>query len=304
MKKLRIIIFKVEHGFCSFIKTPNNYTILIDCGATESFSPIKYILDNELNDVSLYNNRKLTRFILTHPHDDHLTDIERLKNELPPAIILRQKYVWGDVKVSEDGDYEKLDTYVELQEIYNTPIVNPPDWGMDLGHGAYFSPEEAKKIDANKFINNSSIPTILKYSNFKIIFPGDLEKAAWLELLKKQNFKEGIKGGSFFVASHHGHSSGYCKEIFDAMGKPYFNIISTHSGDDSVEKAYSSSDLAIGVDYDGQKRYMFSTRCDGNLLIEIEENGRCTFEFLELEDNIDKEKTPSIFSLWDPITLR
>ena len=96
-------------------------------------------------------------------------------------------------------------------------------------------------------------------------FPGDLEKTAWLELLKKQDFKNLIKGTSFFIASHHGHSSGYCKEIFENMGKPYFNIVSARKKDESVEPAYSSSNNAKGVQYNGRTRYMLSTRNDGDL---------------------------------------
>ena len=289
MGKLRIIIFHVEHGFCAFVRSPNDYTLLIDCGATKDFSPIKYILEKELAGANEYEGYKLTKFILTHPHDDHLTDIERLTNNFEPYLLMRQHYNWDQVKEGDKEQYENLDTYSEWQETYTPGQTPPPDWGMSISHGDYLSPSQAKAIEENKFINNSSIPTFIEYKGYKIVFPGDLEQSGWLELLNKQTFRNALKGCSFFVTSHHGHSSGYCKEIYESMGKPHFNIVSTHKGDESVESAYSKPENARGVEYDGKTRYMFSTRNDGSIVIEVTEDGKCTYNFLDLPNNLSTQ---------------
>lgn len=287
MGKLRVIVFNVEHGFCAFIKSPNNYTLMIDCGSTENFSPIKYVLENEMDGVTKYNGHLLTKFILTHPHDDHLSDIDRLKKDLKPGIILRQKYDWEEIKTGDD-EYENLDSYVTLQEDYNQEVINKPTWGMTLSHGLYLSPQEARNLDKSKFINNSSIPTFIEYNGWKIVFPGDLEKSGWIKLLANDSFKNLIKGTSFFVTSHHGHSSGYCKEIYESMGKPHFNIVSANSRDTSVEDAYSKQENARGVQHKGEIRYRFSTRNEGNIIIEVDEKGNASYDFLEIPDNIKK----------------
>ena len=287
MKKLRVLIFDVEHGFCAFVRSPNDYGLLIDCGKKEDFSPIKYIIHNELTGIKEYNRGyKLSKFVLTHPHDDHLSDVKRLKNDFPPAIMLRQEYYWREVKQGENQQkrYENLDTFSEWQKLYNQK-ANKPDWGMKLEH-YYLTPSEAKSIDETKFVNNSSIVTVIEYQGYKIVFPGDLEKTAWLELLENQNFKKLIKDTSFFIASHHGHSSGYCKEIFENMGKPYFNIVSAREKDESVEPAYSNSNNAKGVQYKGRLRYMLSTRNDGTILIEIDERGKAEFNCFHLDYNL------------------
>jgi len=288
MAKLKIIIFNVEHGFCAFVKSPNNHALLIDCGAREKFSPIKYILENEISGINTHNGHKLTQFILTHPHDDHLTDIERLRNDFSPAIMTRQKYEWDEIKQGENQDeYENLDNYSDWQETYNQKVEVWPDWGMELETSLHLAPNEAKKLDDKKFVNNSSIVAGIKYKGWKIIFPGDIEEAAWLKLFENQNFKNLIKDTSFFIASHHGHSSGYCKEIFENMGKPHFNIVSAHKRDESVDSAYSNSNNAKGVQHNNQMRYMFSTRQDGSIFIEIDENGKATFDLVKLDDNIE-----------------
>lgn len=296
MGNLRVIIFNVEHGFCAFVKSPNNYGLLIDCGARDNFSTIKYIVDNETDDISLHNGYKLAQFILTHPHDDHLSDIERLKNDLEPAIMTRQKYVWEEIKQGENKEeYENLDNFSKWQETYNQPVQVLPDWGMNLEYNVHLSPSEAKKLDEAKFVNNSSIVVAVEYKDWKIVFPGDIEKSAWLKLFENQEFKDLIKGTSIFVASHHGHSSGYCKEIFENMGKPYFNIASVHKRDENIDSAYSSPDNAKGFQYGGQTRYMFSTRKDGSILIEFDESGKATFKILKLDDNIKQSSYYNYF---------
>lgn len=289
MNKLRIIIFDVEHGFCAFVKSPNNYALLIDCGSTDKFSPVKYIIENELYNVQEYNGCKLTKLVVTHPHDDHLSDIQTLKDKLEPAFLKSQDYDWEAIKVGDGKEeYENLDIYSEFKNGYSPSSSPLPDWGMTITHGTFFNTEEAKKINEGDFVNNSSIPTFIEYRGYKIVFPGDLCASGWKEILKKEAFKNAIKGTSFFVTSHHGHSSGYCKEIYDCAGKPYFNIVSAHSRDESVEGAYSKPENARGVTYNGETRYMFSTRSEGSIVIEIPKEGNATFSFENFKDNIEK----------------
>ena len=291
MEKLRILIFDVEHGFCAFVRSPNGYGLLIDCGRKGKFSPVKYILENEMNSIRAFNGYKLAQFILTHPHDDHLNDVETLKDSLPPAIMVRQRYDWEEVKNEggQQGEYESLDAFSQWQKSYNQKVVRWPDWGMELSYmesGTYLTPREAKELDEAKFVNNSSIVAAVEYKGHKIVFPGDLEKSAWLELLGNQSFRNLIGGASFFVASHHGHSSGYCKEIFRNMGKPYFNFVSARKKDSSVDPAYSSSDNAKGVKWKDETRYMLSTRNDGTVVIEVDGNGKATFDCIRIADNL------------------
>jgi hypothetical protein len=49
---MKVTVFNVEHGFCAFIKTPTNHTVLIDCGCTGAFSPALYIDNAELADAA------------------------------------------------------------------------------------------------------------------------------------------------------------------------------------------------------------------------------------------------------------
>ena len=287
MGKLRIMIFDVEHGFCAFVRSPNGYGLLIDCGRSEGFSPVKYILQNEISSLRKFNGFNLAQFILTHPHDDHLNDVEALARDLRPAIMVRQKtYDWEEVKSGSPlrGEYGNLDMFSAWQESYDRRIGSP-DWGMKL-ENHWLTPQRAKELDEAKFVNNSSIVTVIEYNGFKAVFPGDLEEAGWRELLRDPSFVNSIRGATLFVASHHGHSSGYCGEIFEVMGKPVCNVVSARAGDDHVSRAYSSLENAEGFDYEGGTRRMFSTRNDGSIFVEVGEDGKGILEAVHLGYNV------------------
>jgi beta-lactamase superfamily II metal-dependent hydrolase len=287
---LKVILFNVEHGLCAFVKSPTGRTLLIDCGKATKFSPIKYIVNNELSDCADEGKFAFTQFIISHPHGDHLEDIERLKLYAPRILYRQRGYDWEEVKeVNSESGAELVESYKKWQETYDSPAPEV-DWGFDLSLRDALTPEEAKEVNESKMVNNSSVPVIITYNGSeyqeKFFFSGDLEEDGWKKLLKRESFKRAIKETDFFITSHHGHSSGYCKEIYEAMGKPIVNIVSARSGDESVEPSYSSPDNAIGKEIGGTKRYMLSTRSDGSICISVNSKGKYSLWFEDFEDNI------------------
>src|SRR5258707_14421267 len=110
----RVIVFDVDHGFCAFVRSSTGRTLMVDCGCKENFSPVVYVMENELG------GQRLTRLLVTHPHDDHICDIEAITSKLPPVILTRQRYNWEAVKEGE-GDYANLEHYAEWQGAYRAP---------------------------------------------------------------------------------------------------------------------------------------------------------------------------------------
>jgi len=288
---MKVMVFDVEHGACAFLKTPTNHAILIDCGCTEGFSPALYIAQHELPTAVGWNGHKLTEMIVTHPHDDHITEVEVVKNICPPALLHRQKYDWEEVKTAEGGDYNNLDTYTVWQETYNVTPTVWPNFGIDV-QSFRLSPEEAKQIDESKYINNSSIVTIVtvKGTQFtqKFLFGGDMETAGWNFLVKRLDFREAVKGVTFFIVSHHGHESGFSEALFAAMGKPYLNIVSIHHNDEHIDPRYSQEAYAIGVELKGERRRRLTTRCDGTISIGVTDEGKYWIKCEHLADNQGK----------------
>ena len=66
-----------------------------------------------------------------------------------------------------------------------------------------------------KDTNNLSLVVFIKYANFKMLFPGDLEKDGWRALLQRSDFRSELIGTDVLMASHHGRESGYCEDIFN-----------------------------------------------------------------------------------------
>ena len=284
---MKVVVFDVEHGACAFVRTPTNYTMLIDCGCTENFLPVLYIRENELENATAWNGHKLTLLTITHPHDDHIQDIETVTKVCEPAFLLRQKYDWEDVKTAEDGDYDNLDTYTEWQEKYNAPAVLTPEYGLKI-ESFWLTPQEAKQVDENKYINNSSIVTVLTVQGSKhtekFLFGGDVETAGWEALLKlKPGFKGAVQNVDFFIVPHHGHASGFSEALYAAMGgKPIANIISIHHNDEHIDTRYSQEAYALGTNVTGELRRSFTTRRDGTITINVSDEGKYSITIQQL----------------------
>lgn len=274
---LRVIIFNVERGFCSFIRSPNNYALLIDCGSSADFSPVKYIIDNEIKCVKEFQDCELAEFVCSHPHDDHISNIQLLEKKLKPSVICSWRFSdWDEIKDPEEKKkdaYLNLDSYADFRDSYTGKVTAYPDWGMMVNTDLGLTPSESKKVNSDglAWVNNSSIIVVVSYKGHKFFFPGDLMKDGWETLLKRESFKKALKGTHFFIASHHGHPSGYTSEIFKTC-KPWVNIVSEKPRE-KIEPAYSSEENASGVKIEKEVRRMLTTRKDGSIVIEIDKNG-------------------------------
>ncbi len=292
---LRVIVFDVEHGSCAFIRTPSGHGILIDCGRKDSFSPARFLASDYGRSLTSHQGFPLTALIVSHPHDDHIEDIQNLTQLLPPAILVRQFYSWPEIKSDPRGDYENLDAYVEWQRRYNQPTVMP-SLGADLLCDLHLSPEDAKRANEEKFINNSSIPVVLTYRGpgfqWRFLFAGDLEVDGWRTLLANNAFRTACKHTDFFITAHHGHSSGYTPEIIKAFQtRPLVNIVSAHRRDESVEDAYSREENAQGVTVGSETRRMLSTRNDGSIIIDIHDTDKYSVTCVRFPENEDRPVT-------------
>ena len=293
---MRVILFDVGHGFCAFLKSSTGCTLLIDCGCSESFSPIKYIRQNELGGVTPINGRYLTELIVTHPHDDHIKDINRVISELPPCLLLRSQFNWNDVKTPgcDESEYENLNVYAPWQATYSAPPTIQPNWGQ-MQIQAFRVPQVLVSGSNNsKAINNSSYAVIVSFTGSiykkKFLFGGDMETSGWEALLKSNaQFCQAVAGTTFYFASHHGHCSGFSSALFSAIGtKPHLNLISVTEKDESVDGGYSGN--AQGV-YFGPNdlRYTLTTRTHGSIFLDTDATGYTVVSHQDLPDNIERE---------------
>lgn len=292
MSDLKFMVFNVDRGLCVFMRTPNDYGVMIDCGRTLDFSPILWLKNNEASSLKLWNGYQLTELIITHPHDDHVEDVSNLVKYFPPAILYRQKDCNWDLVLNPPDSDPSLNAkeFYKWQQTYDQPITQYPDFGLDIKLFS-LTAKESEEIDPNlqHVLNNSSYVTVISYNTingiWKLVVSGDNETKGWEKLLQRNDFRESIRNVSFFVTSHHGHESGFCSSLYEVMGKPWLNISSEKSGDQSVSTYYSSPDFAKGVRNGSNGRYHLTTRKDGSIVIKITDQGICTFDCINLDRN-------------------
>ena len=265
---LEILIFDVKHGNAIYIRTPNGKDVLIDCGSNDSngFSPSDYIKKQ---------NRTIDYLIVSHPHCDHISDIENFVKYHKPDLLDRPQMSLSKIlEANQESCEDRVNTYFKFQESYSKSVdeENNPE-NDTFGGGASFINFKSNADESN--INNLSVVSFLKYLNFIILFPGDIEEKRWKQLLDNEKFIELLKKTDIIVASHHGRDSGYCKEIFNYFS-PYLTIISDgRFTETSATSKYSEKSRGWEVwKSNGKKitRNVLSTRNDGAIKINVGRN--------------------------------
>jgi len=301
MKKLECIIFDVEHGFCAFIKSPNDYGLLYDIGGRQCFSPAKYIRKEYCQSLVHYNKRRIPKLIVSHLHGDHFSDVGSLEGYEKPKTLLRDKetlkFLESKIKTAKSGDIgvETLRKFRKFQASYTKDPEEAPDWGFDYFKSkqiSYDNAEDASSSD-DKIINNRSYITVIRYAGKSILFPGDIEAEGWNKFLENKTLKSHVSNINFFVASHHGHETGFTSDILESTGKPDLYIVSAKSGDEHVDSEYSKKENSNGFMVNGRDKLskMISTReCNKSIKISIYENGTTDVRFIDTPDNLNQNQ--------------
>lgn len=276
MDSLELIVFNVGHGLSvALIERPANYVVLVDLGSDTGFTPLKHL--------SLRMKLKPDILYITHPHGDHISDVDTaLTESFKPLSMNYQNYDWQEVIDREKPELK--DTVRSYQQlIAKIPYCH---YGGDGSLTVWrYTPKEAKDNfgDAD-YINNSSYFIVYSWRSFKISIAGDQHSNVMGAMLNDDKFKNSVVGTNILIAPHHGHAQGYCSLWPEKAGKPYVTIISVQENDPSVASGYSSSDFARGVTFNGQTRYSLTTRYDGNIHVTMRYNNEnkpsWTFESL------------------------
>jgi beta-lactamase superfamily II metal-dependent hydrolase len=270
---LKAVFWDVQHGSAAYIRTPAGKNIAVDLGtgsfknSDKIFSPLLYLKRK-------YNLTRLDDIIITHPHQDHLTDIINFYELSPYCINIPKHLTHDDILTGNPkGSDTILEAYFKIDDRYNSPIpdsLNPlkeyNNGGVDI---QVFSPKEC----ATSNLNNHSSVTIISYSGSKLLIPGDNEEPSWNKLLDDEDFIKAIKGIDVFVASHHGRKSGFSANLFELMGQPYLTIISDGpEGETSATDLYSAKTKGFTVHKRSggtEERKCLSTRTDGVIVVKF-----------------------------------
>ncbi len=284
---MRLIVFDVGDAACSVISSPNNFVLMVDCGSnSEKTNPVDLFNSNrdwlgaQPFTTSNGNRYELGLLHITHPDDDHVRNAKRIKEEIAPYLLLTRRYEEFPQDEQINQDYK---TYLDKK--YRGSNPESISWGFNANK-TFSIPMDVLKNDEKlnrKIKNNASILRYIEYLGTKILFAGDMEKEGWEWLTNNDNaFINTIESGlDILIAPHHGHKSGFPKELFDQSGLVKL-VIHSKGNEGNIEGTNVStqySQNSVGVNYkninDGNyySGKVLTTRSNGNIYIHITSDG-------------------------------
>lgn len=283
MADLKIIICDVGNAASAIVKVPAGYSMMIDCGCNqEKNNPVDIFFSNlnwlQSEDYVTHSgvHYKLALLHITHPDDDHVRNAERVRKELTPYLVHRNKCSLFSDSDSINQDYKKY-----IDSIYNGNDPEIVNYGLDANEVFCIPFEEVQtNVKLNKKVrNNSSILRYIKYNGYRILFAGDLEKDGWEWLCNNdlrfiRLMKEGL---DILIAPHHGHISGFPKSLFDLTGNVRCVIHSKDSeaNKDGTDVSSQYGDYCDGIEYKAlsdnrfYKGKVLTTRSNGNIFLSV-----------------------------------
>jgi beta-lactamase superfamily II metal-dependent hydrolase len=278
---MRIRVEDVEHGCCVMLQhvirsglgqEQGGRLAMIDSGSSTDFKPSTVIKS--------LGRDTLDYLFITNADQDHMSDLKGLEDAgiYVETLIRNPSYtsdqIWA-VKRAGGPLTRDAEWYVNACETYTG---GPPVISFDHGMGGitYKSFWNSYGTGPGQFTdtNNLSLVIFIKYGNFKMLFPGDMERAGWLELLKRSDFRAELAGTEVLMASHHGRENGFCEEIFEYFS-PSCVVISDkameHKTQDTVPD-YRKVITAQGVKVRTTMKYrhVLTTRRDGHIVFDVD----------------------------------
>lgn len=271
--RMLVQIFDVEHGSCAVIGSPDRRRMaMLDAGhnSDSKWTPSKFFTDGL--------ERKHLDYLFTLNFDqDHIGDMVGVTNNLSVGVLVRNPSATPSqlrrIKEESGSLTNAAERYLSVIDTYTAPVQVPFNAGMAGVTCTTFYNPYPRFSDTN----NLSLVVFVNYGDFKILFPGDLERAGWLALLKDPAFCAELVGTCVLVASHHGRENGYCKEIFQYF-TPYAVIMSdkevVHETQE-MTKVYHGHCRPEGIPVGAAnvRRRVLTTRKDGDILLRVAPTG-------------------------------
>ena len=270
--ELVIRIFDVEHGACAMMVAPNERLAMIDCGhnTTTGWRPSTYIRHT-------LNRTLLDYLFVTNADQDHVSDLAGLRaHGVNVGVLVRNgSPSAGALRILKEASgplTDDLERFLEMHGGYNGYAVpfNDAMGGVTCSMFCHSFPTFAKT-------NDLSMATFIKFGGFKILFPGDLEKASWKLLLCNPAFVAELTNTDVLVASHHGRETGFCEDIFNYFN-PQLVVISDKPIEHETQETVPDyravvTEKGLPVVNQRRNRHVLTTRRDGDIIFRITPQG-------------------------------
>jgi beta-lactamase superfamily II metal-dependent hydrolase len=257
---MQLQIFDVEHGGCALLTADNNERLMVDCGhnATTGWKPGTHLRNNEIATLEM--------LAISNYDEDHASAAADLFDNVDVKWLWRNKSVSGSTLKSlksDTGMGPGIERLVHAIDHVFTGSGSTPE--------PTFQGLTQRKVFYNNYPtfddeNNLSMALFLECHGIGVMFTGDLEKAGFAELLKSQDFRDGLRATNVYVASHHGRESGCSDEVAALLTNVYYVVISDKGYmHDTQETLPFYRKIAKGGPFRGETRRVLTTRRDGRI---------------------------------------
>lgn len=233
--KLEIHFIDIGQGDSTLIKYENK-NILIDSGPNESEEFILEYLKKE-------NIKKIDYLIATHPHEDHIGNMDTIIDSFNVTEFLAPKVIY------ESNDFKNMLKELKSKKL-DIKILNENSKHIYISSDAYLEFLSPTK-DSYENTNNFSPIIKLTHNNNKFLLTGDAEIEAEIDILSKDIDSDVLK------VAHHGSSSSSNKKFLEKV-TPSISVIScginnkfNHPHEVTLESLKSLESKIYRTDEDG-----------------------------------------------------
>jgi competence protein ComEC len=207
---LHVSIIDVGQGDSILIKTPAGRFIIVDGGSKEEFNKFFGYLESQ-------NINAITTVIATHPHEDHIGNLDDVIMEYPVNEVYMPK-VTANTKTFRD-----LMEAIKSKGLRIKTAKSGVRFNLDGVDFEFLAPNSKWYED----LNNYSAVLKVSYGQNSFLLMGDAEKLSESEILKKGfNVKADV-----IKIGHHGSSSSSSKAFIKAVN-PKYAVISLGKNND------------------------------------------------------------------------
>jgi beta-lactamase superfamily II metal-dependent hydrolase len=273
-------IFDVDHGQCALLTLPTRAgtkRVMIDCGHAVNFNstgkpwyPGQHLQSLGITWIDL--------LIATNYDEDHMSGFpDLLARKIGIGCILGNPTVSPETIVhlkTEDGmgnGIRALAQVLAARRDIRWPQVPPTIQGLELSY--FWNPYPHFDDE-----NNLSLVALLNIHGLKFLFPGDMEKRGFDNMLRTcPLFGHAVAGVDVLIASHYGRENGICPDMFDVHGcSPSIVVISDdykQHGTQETTGYYSRKAKGIAWFRNGGARYVLTTRSDKEICFSFNNSG-------------------------------
>ena len=254
---MRVTIHDVGHGACVALVHQNGNVMLWDCGHEEDYRPSEFLPASGISQIDY--------LFVSNYDEDHISDLPNLRANLNVRSLFRNKSISSaqlrTLKRQGGPISPAMESMLNMIDSYTGGALNPAPEFPGVRFKTFSNSYGAQFSDTN----NISLVTFLECGLTKFIMPGDLERIGWEELLTRQDFVDELAGVNVFIASHHGREDGYHEDVFRVCSPHVIVFSDSEIQYATQEMAQTYAEHASGVTFNGETRYVLSTRNDGTL---------------------------------------